>query len=517
MQPAPAVPYSAQPYSTYPYSTHPYPTHPYPAQPYPHQTYSAQPYPAQAYSGPPFSAVPHPYGQPVSGYSYGPFSGNPWAPVPVPPRALGRPLRWILTIVAMILVCSVLGAGGLVGYADYAGALDTQAQWQPGTAPKVELPPAQNAPAAEWTSWARRLLSDLLTAQAKALLEANEAGYLAAVDPKNAQLVSDHKRRYKVLRAMGPGVWTQALTGALKDSGERSWQADIKISYCFGAASCSSAQLVESSTWELQGDHLVMVKLVQSEPEWNGPRPWETDELTVSTGRRVVIATTKTNAWRLPEAVKSADRAAVVADTLAKWESPPSRYVVFLAGPNDWRRWYGHTQPDWAAAWAVPVSDNVTEVVVRTEVVQQRGLETLLTHELTHVTTLAGKRDGAGRSAWWLIEGVADYATMIGKAVGSYDGITSTRAFVRNKWDGDPAVDAPTVNAGLQEAAGRYGVAFLAVRRISDKYGQAKMLDFWGKVVHDNQDINTAATTVLGASWPTVQADCAAFVRSSVK
>jgi hypothetical protein len=163
----------------------------------------------------------------------------------------------------------------------------------------------------------------------------------------------------------------------------------------------------------------------------------------------------------------------------------------------------------------VPVSDLASEVVVRTEVVQQRGLETLLTHELTHVTTLAGKRDGARAAAWWLIEGVAEYATMIGKSVSAYDSIPSTRAFVRGGWDGDPAVSAPSVNSPLAEASARYGVAFLSVRRISDKYGQDKMLDFWGRVVHDDQTLDAAATGALGVSWATVKTDCAKFVRTS--
>jgi hypothetical protein len=164
----------------------------------------------------------------------------------------------------------------------------------------------------------------------------------------------------------------------------------------------------------------------------------------------------------------------------------------------------------------VPVSGSVTEVVVRTQAVQQRGLEQLLTHELSHVTTLAGKRDGANRSAWWLIEGIADYATMIGKSIGEYDALAPTRSFVQGRWDGNPAVDPPATDASLEEASARYGVAFLAVRRIADVYGQDKMLDFWGRIVHDNATLDNAATQVLGADWATVRADCADYVRSAV-
>ena len=223
----------------------------------------------------------------------------------------------------------------------------------------------------------------------------------------------------------------------------------------------------------------------------------------------------RVNAWRLPEAVKAADRAAKVADTFARWSQPPNRYVIFLAGPTDWKKWYGHEQPEWAAAWAVPVSDTTTEVVVRTQVVQQRDLEVLLTHELTHVTSLAGKRNGEGRSAWWLIEGIAEYATMVNKAVKSYEGIVPTRSFVKSKWDGDPAVDPPSSTASLDEAGGRYGVAFLSVRRIADKYGRDKMLTFFGQIVHDATPLETAATNALSTPWATVKADLATSIRTA--
>jgi len=80
-----------------------------------------------------------------------------------------------------------------------------------------------------------------------------------------------------------------------------------------------------SSEWEFKNDHLVMVGLEPSEPDQMGPRPWEVDDLTIGKGDRVVVAASKSNAWRVADAVTAADKAAKVADTLAKWESPPSR------------------------------------------------------------------------------------------------------------------------------------------------------------------------------------------------
>ena len=460
---------------------------------------------------------PYPYqAYPPGVYQAGYPPGWLATPPPAPPKARHSAARWFVVAICLLFICAFGGAGAIVGVADITGLDRTVAAWRTPAA-VIAAPPDANAPAAEWTDWARRALDSSLKDQAQALVAADESRFLAPVDPDNQQLVADMKRRYSVLTQMGVGQWTQILRAAPKPTGERTWDADIKISYCFGDPTCRTVGLVVSSEWEFKNDHLVMVGLEPSEPDQMGPRPWEVDDLTIGKGDRVVVAASKSNAWRVADAVTAADKAAKVADTLAKWESPPSRFVIFLAGPTDWAKWYGHEQPEWAAAWAVPVSPTVTEVVVRTQAVQQRGLEQLLTHELTHVTTLAGKRDGANRSAWWLIEGIADYATMIGRSIGEYDALAPTRSFVRGRWDGDPAVAPPTVDASLEEASARYGVAFLAVRRISDVYGQDKLLEFFGKIVHDNATADVASTQVLGADWATVKADCAQYIRTATR
>jgi hypothetical protein len=57
------------------------------------------------------------------------------------------------------------------------------------------------------------------------------------------------------------------------------------------------------------------------------------------------------------------DKAAKVADTLAKWDPPPSRYVIFLAGAADWSSWYSYEQPAWAGGVFVKETNN--EVVIK--------------------------------------------------------------------------------------------------------------------------------------------------------
>jgi hypothetical protein len=458
---------------------------------------------------PAYPPVQYPYPQPVYGAPYPAY----WPYPPAPPLPPSKATRITVVALAVALAASLLGVGVLTAYAQQVGAFAGGPVWQQ-VAPK-DPPPAQDAPASAWADWARRSVDDAIRSQARALTSGDETAFEALADPANATLVADLKRRFTVLRAMRLGTWTEALTGGLKQTTARSWEGDIAISYCFGDSHCLAVQLTESSRWEVRNDQLYLVELDKSDSDQNGPRPWEVDQLSVAQGTRATVAATKSNEWRLASAVVAADNAAKVADQFAKWSPVPNRYVIFLAGPTEWTAWYGHDQPDWAAAWAVPVSDSVTEVVVRTEVVQQRGLETLLTHELTHVTSLAGHKYGISRS-WWLVEGIAEYATMLNQNVSGYDGLEPTRAFVRGKWDGKPNVAAPASNADLDDASARYGVAFLAVRRISEKYGQDKMLTFWGMVVHDGRSLDDASSAALGTPWSTVSADCASYIRKSV-
>jgi hypothetical protein len=255
----------------------------------------------------------------------------------------------------------------------------------------------------------------------------------------------------------------------------------------------------------------VLTDMTASSSDQAGPRPWEAAELVVATGARTVVATSTRLDRRLENTLAAAESAAAIADSLARWGGAPSRYVVFVASSGDWSTWYGFDQPEWAAGVYVNQTDN--EVVINASVVPTGDTQDLLIHELAHVATLAGERKGLGRAVWWLVEGIADYATMIGRPLHEYDAIPAVRTFVGRSWDGDPAVEQPSFGATMEEAAARYGVAFLAVWRMAEVYGQEAMLDFFGKVVHDDLTLDAAATAAFGASWDTVRDACEEFIR----
>ena len=96
----------------------------------------------------------------------------------------------------------------------------------------------------------------------------------------------------------------------------------------------------------------------------------------------------------------------------------------------------------------------VTEVVVRDRGVRQVDLEFLLTHELTHVTSWPASGTVPTTSAWWLVEGIADYATMLEARSATTTALVPTRSFVANGWDGDPDV-ARAVFVRVRRGRGR--------------------------------------------------------------
>jgi hypothetical protein len=399
-------------------------------------------------------------------------------------------------------------ASGVVGVVGVPFGDPTVARWH--NAGELEAPPAADASSAEWNAWARRAVETAVNGQAVALLAGDQAGYLAAVDPGEGDLRSDLQRRFEVLRQMGVGQWSQAVRGRPLVTGELSWRADISVTYCFGEPNCRPNAVVFGSDWRLAGDRIVMTDVDYSGEEQVGPRPWETTDLAVATGSRTVVATSRRLERRLDETLAAAEHAAVVADSLARWDGPPSRYVVFLAGASDWDRWYGFEKPDWSGGLYVDQTDN--EVVVNAAV---RDPQDMLTHEFTHVATLAGPRDGRTSSTWWLVEGIAEYATMLGKPVAEYDAIGHVRDFVAGSWDGDPVVDVPSFEATLDDAAARYGVAFLAVRRMADVYGEAAMVEFFGAVVHHDLSLDAASRSAFEQTWAAVRADCETYIRDA--
>jgi hypothetical protein len=422
----------------------------------------------------------------------------------------------VLVPLAAVLSISLICSGWL------AGAITApHPQWvaqansgQSGVTPDGVKSPGPGDPPSVRTAYLDRAIELILDNQSAALLAGNENGFLAPADAANANLQGKLRNRYQALHVMHLGIWEQTISGTPKPQTDGSVLVNVRQRYCMGDASCRPSLITVETRWRDDGGRLRMIDIKPSTKASRGPRPFEITELTVATGDRVVVAGPTKYASRIKSMVAAADRAATVADRFAKFGiTPPSRYVVYLAGTTEWRSWYSSDEPDWAAAYAIPVSDDDSEVVINASRVSSSEVEDLLRHELTHVTTLGGA--DAFNSPFWLVEGIADYAMWSGRPIKTYSGLTYVRTFVRSKsWKSSPVVAAPAEDASLEDAAARYGIAFLACRRMAEKYGEAKMLAFFGHVARDGDSVETASAEVFGAPWTTVSDDLAHYIRN---
>jgi hypothetical protein len=246
-----------------------------------------------------------------------------------------------------------------------------------------------------------------------------------------------------------------------------------------------------------------------------GPRPWERSELRVAVGKRVVMATTPKYASRLTTMLNAAEKAAELSDRYSKWSTPPSRYVVYLAGPEEWSSWYGLKQESWVAGFALPLTADATEIVLNANRVDVKETLDVLRHEFTHVVTLTNV-SRAYDQTWWLVEGIAEYVRVQGLG-GRFDDAASVRKYVQSgRWKNEIAMDDPPEGTSSADVSGRYGVAYMAVNRMAERFGEEKMLEFFDRTARQGDALEEAATEVYGVSWDDVATDCVKYVRNHI-
>jgi hypothetical protein len=387
------------------------------------------------------------------------------------------------------------------------GAAGQVAKINLSAAPAVDTRSAGDARAA---AGARARIDAALVAQAAALARGDAAGYLAQVDPP---LQTQMRQRYEALRALRVVGYAAATTGEISVAGSDRWRATVEISFCAAAAGCAAAPVLTATTWVVTGDS---ARLVGSVPSTTyGPRPWEVSELRAVVGARVVVAAPPRYAGRLAPTLEAAERAAARSDRYARWRPAPSRYVVYLAGPEEWSTWYGVKQPAWAAGFAMPITTEHTEIVLNASRIDSGEIRNTLTHEFTHVTSLAGVQRSYTDS-WLLVEGLAEYVAHAERAVSAYPWLSGTRRYVRSGlWPGTADLAAPPESATVSDATGRYGVAYVAVRRLAERFGEARLLDFFAAVARDGRRPADAAPQILGVPWADAAADCDRAVRAA--
>jgi hypothetical protein len=418
----------------------------------------------------------------------------------------GTPAVWAFVRIAPALTSGTPSRP--VGSADSVSATPTSVRSpQPGDPPSVRA------------AWMRAQIDTSLTTQATALLKGDEKAFVATGEASNASVREKLTTHYRGLRALKITKWAGRVTvspeqvAGTGSGGE--WKAKLSFQHCFVTPTCEVEELRIESRWVERGGHAYLSELSDSSDSQNGPRPWEVSDLKVAVGKRVVMATTAKYSARLSSLLSEADKAAAVADRYSVGSPPPDRYRVYFAGTTEWKTWYGGDRPTWAAGYAVPTSQKRIDVVLNATETPASFIDDILRHELSHVAALRGASH-QGSESWWLIEGLAEQAEMNGRPVGQHDSVASgaLRTFVRSgNWNNKVALTEPADSANLKDAGARYGVAFLGVRRLVERFGETKVLAFFKAVVHDGKALPEAAQSTLGAQWTAVEADCVSYIK----
>lgn len=445
---------------------------------------------------------------PKPGPQSGPAGHLPTAPGVPPIVAAGGPppqpptrRRWRLwTVLGLVLVLVACGVPGvlLLGLVRDAAGRPAAGRDDRGAAAERRL--------------GERMAAQL-DRQAAALLNGDRAGFLAVAEPAARPALT---RRYAALRALRVTAWRPVADGVPEAVDRRpgEWRLTVTVGYCFVVPGCTPSSVELGTRWRVAGEAEPLLTAVEeSRATPAGARPWEVSDLAVAVGKRAVVATTPALRGRLPGLLAQAEAAARVADLYAVAAPPPDRYLVYYAGRAEWQRWYGGGRPKWTAGYAVGVGGGHHDVVLNAQSLTPTGVDDLLRHELTHAASLPD-RGYADRSSWWLVEGLAEYAGADGQPVDRYEGLAEARKLVRGGWGGRLDALAPADDAADDRVGGAYGIGYLAVRHLVDRFGEQRVLDFFRAVVHERRSMDEAADEVFGEPWPGLHDDCVAYLRA---
>ncbi|WP_426503407.1 hypothetical protein ACPPVO_38020 [Dactylosporangium sp. McL0621] len=348
----------------------------------------------------------------------------------------------------------------------------------------------------------------VLKGQSEAMVQGDRDAYLAAFPATETQLRERAGRRFDSLAALGVRRWDLATNG-VPGQFNGLWRVPVSIGYCFDVPDCTPVPLLVDTDWTVAHGRVRLAGWEQTN------RPWDTARLTVRRGERVTVAAAESVDPDLFDTLlRAAEAAAPVDDRVASsFGGPPRRYLVFVAGDEEWASWYDSDTEN-AAAYTIPLQPGTSDVVVdRRSIRGEAWNRTLMTHEFAHVVTLGGTRPPFG--AWWLVEGIAEYVAN-GDGTALRDDLPSVQKYLKaERWDGTVALGPPADGATLDDTVARYGIALLAVTYLARQFGEAKMLAFFAQVVRRGATLDAAATSALGATWSTVARDAAASVRAA--
>lgn len=366
-------------------------------------------------------------------------------------------------------------------------------------------------------------MRSIFQAQAAALLAGDEHGWLRDVDPGRPDVVNTYKLIFANLRAMRIARWEIDELLPQMNIGSQE-QVDAVIDYCFIVPSCDAGNVPPTTTLRIAFDDpsgtgkMAIVDVQPSRSSFaSGPLPWQQFQLRAAVGTRVVVAAPAEVADWIPKALPLAESAAAVADRYARWQVHRGPYVIYLGQTSDFTKWYRLPNTGDELGLAVQVSADDIQVLINVpdaaDPAKGDGLQAVIQHELGHVVTLLGEQTLGDDS---FIEGIAEYIAHAGQPVSTiWNG--SVAWYLRSgQWNGSVYLDREISSHDPNVRAAAYGIGYLTMRHLADRYGEDRALAFYADVKRDGDGLDASARLAFGVSWQAVNQDCARYIRSVV-
>jgi hypothetical protein len=232
----------------------------------------------------------------------------------------------------------------------------------------------------------------------------------------------------------------------------------------------------------------------------------------------VIVAGPNSQAKRLKQVLKLAEKAAKVTDKYAGYvNNPQRRYRVYVADEAGWKKWYGGIEQKWVIGYEMPLNSTGGDIILRAKASEDpRQLAVTLQHELTHVVTLAGGH-WETTDDQWLIEGIAEYVGALPRKAqdtGNHDVLAES--FGKH---GAPKTivvpqlpdDADDLTVNTLYAMGHYATSCMAAT-----YGERKLMQFTNLVLREAKKPDEASRTAYGKPFATVDKACVRWIRDRV-
>jgi len=358
-----------------------------------------------------------------------------------------------------------------------------------------------------------------LKLHAGALLNGDETGWMAAVEPGNAELTARYRALYRSMRSLGITRFTYtpgAGAADLKDPAAIAFP--VRADYCFGADTCAvgyPAAFNQGLTMkEIGGRYVITAAVAEPDPDFAEPTPWQDGKMIFTQGRHVVIGADASEAAFVKTMLPAAERAAAADEPFATMLlAKQNRYRVYLAGEKQWKAWFGGLE-SWAVGVAMPISRSGYDVVLRVrELKSPVELQVTLQHEFGHVITLAGS-ETFDVDNQWLSEGVAEYIGWSPRHAAQSYRRPGVEWAIARKRPTSMVPAAPGAKASLREGDAYYGLSHFAVDCMAQKYGQANMFRFVRLVLVGGEEWDAAAKEAYHQPFAKVDQFCAGWIRA---